>query len=48
VNIDAQQKNTPATGVPLRSLDQPTPQPGALARGIEDPALRLADEGSFA
>ncbi len=38
----------PAAGVPHGRLDQPTPQPGALARGIEYPAVRLAHEGTFA
>jgi hypothetical protein len=34
--------------VPHGSLDQPTPQPEALPRIIECPALRLAHEDAFA
>ena len=37
-----------AAGVPHGGLDQPAPHVGALARIIEDPALRLAHEGTFA
>jgi len=38
----------PAAGAPYRGVDQPTQHPGALARLVECPAIRLAPEDTIA